>query len=117
MDPDAPILGPGVEVAAMKTEAWLPGVYQEVEWNDVEVPIHVRYKTYVDHDGSWIVDVDVCACDVENTDILTNFKTSWRGARPSDHAGELEMIALTIGNALRHEVKEQLGMKPHGDNA
>lgn len=95
----------------IKTEVYLPPEFT-ADYVSFQTPIGVRYKTYVDEDGSWVARVDVEAFDVSAGDIR-HFKTTWRGRRPDTERGEREVIALTIKNALAHEVQEQLGLDPH----
>lgn len=75
------------------------------------LPTKCRYWTYYDQDD-WVVRVAVDAPCVATGEPGV-FRTVWRGRRPDTARGELEIISQTIEAALKHEVREQLGLDPH----
>lgn len=62
-----------------------------------------------DEPDIWTIIVRIRATDVVNGEPNVEFKTKWQGQEPT-RAEVLNSIMIM----LRHEIQEQLGLKPHG---
>jgi hypothetical protein len=85
-----------------------PTVEQTVDVPLLGTTVQLMIYRSQEHPGKWYVKATIDAVDVE-TGEPNSFTTTWLGKDPTR-----ETVASVIADIITHEVREQLGLDPHG---